>query len=189
MNHKIWMMLALTLSATGAQAADTYAGVEFLMADYQESGMSDSLSPKAIAVKYGIQADQNLGVEFRLGTGINEGKGSNMTIDTGLGSVVASDVTVNLDLLLGIYGKATLPMTDVLQVYGIAGITSVETTADVTIAGFKGSANSTGTEFSYGAGFAFKPNDKTTLTTEYMMMVDNGDVQITSLNLGFAMKF
>lgn len=185
MNHKIWMMLALTLSATGAQAADTYAGVDFLIADYQESAMSDSVAPKAIEVKYGIQMDQNLGVEFRLGTGISNGKTSNLLVNRPSGPIIVPNFEASLDLLLGAYGRAALPVTDNFQVYALAGVASIETTHIVPGINI----TNTDTNFSYGAGFAFKPNETTTISTEYMMLVDNNDLQITSLNLGFAMKF
>lgn len=189
MKPQFWLVAAAMISAGSAQAADTYIGLDIAKAEYQESGMSSAVEPKVIQVKLGLQADKNLGMEFRLGTGLSEGTGSNIGISTPLGSVKASRVDVSLDLLLGVYGKASLPVNDSFEIYGMAGLTAVETTADVTIAGMTGSATTNGTEFSYGAGFAFRPNEKTTLTTEYAMLVDNGEVQISSLALGFALKF
>ncbi|RZU45088.1 outer membrane autotransporter protein [Fluviicoccus keumensis] len=184
-------LVACTSLAAYADVGDSYFGVDLMKADYQEDGMSESVSPKLIQVKFGSEFASGVGAEFRIGTGINEGEGGPMKVVTPFGTATAT-AKVNIDLLAGAYLRGDLPFTDQFHVYGLAGITSIKTTADVNVLSpipGTNSASSTGTEFSYGAGLAFKPADDVSLTAEYMMLVDNGDVQISSFNIGFAKNF
>ncbi len=167
------LLCAATLASFTAFAADEtfpekYAGVDLNFQRFDDG--SDVATPLAVTAKVGGFFHQHLAAEARLGFG------------------VASDSVNGVDYInnynIGGYIRA-VAQVEKLSPYLICGFTVAQATASL------GSDNYTEnkTGISYGAGFDYNFSEKYAVSAEWLKLVDNGDFDLSSINVGLKYKF
>jgi len=183
------LLLAALFMTTPVMAADyTYAGMDLMLMDYEETNFPGSFSPKAVTIKLGMRSDTGIGGELRLGGGISDDS-QTFLVNSPMFGLTPVNVSLEIGTLAGAYITGNLPVSSTLDFYGIAGLTALEAEAEASSIAGAISASTDGREFSYGAGLRFNTGGNTLINLEYMMLVDNSDVQISTLNMSAALKF
>lgn len=164
----------ILLSALSAPVmAGNYAGVQYAMVTYEESGIPD-FNPSAIVGIFGHEFNNNFAIEGRLGAGL--GDDSN--------NISGVDVAVEVNNFVSIFAKGSIPMGASVKAYGLIGYTNGKITASA--GGFSASASES--DVSYGFGLEFG-GSKTVGTLEYVNYIDKNGGSLSSINLGANFKF
>ena len=144
-----------------------YFRVGYNFVTYEQSGLSDA-DLGALDVGVGMYFNKNFAVEARLGLGIQ---------DDDIGAV-------NLDLngYIGVYARGEIPLANKFSIYGLLGVARVD---------FDGtpSASNADNDISYGVGAMFAINNKSSIGAEYLMLHDDGPVQVDGFSINYQMKF
>ena len=178
MNKKIIIaLLTLAIVNVGSLKAESmYYGAGAAFLDFSDNEISDSASLNAIFGRLGMQFNENIAAELRLGIGIGDD-----TLD-----IFGFDATVELDTLYGFYLKGGVPVSDAFYPYAVLGYSRGEATASVP--GF-GSDSSSESDFSYGLGVDFIVTDYVSVNLEYMNYLDKDGSEIDGFAIGFTVKY
>lgn len=169
MNKLLRFILIAILFAPGLSAANegtTYAGVQYAIVEIDFDGIGD-VEPTALIGKLGYFINDNIAIEGRLGTGLQD--------DDLLG------VDVEIDSIFGIYGVFHTSGESDTRFYGILGYTDAEAEFD----GPGGSAEGDESDISYGFGVNIGK-----VNIEYIIYIDDeDDTDATAISIGFVSQF
>jgi len=117
------------LFSTGATAEGSYASIGLSSMTYSEDMFDavnlDDYSPLTLDFSIGQQLNEHLGLEFRLGVGLNEETQSTRV------NGVSVDASFQLDNYWGLYVVPALPVGESGSLYANLGFADVEATAEV----------------------------------------------------------
>lgn len=158
---------------TPAANAGMYAGANFSIVEYEESGL-DSVEPTALVLRLGNEFTPNLALEARLGIGLSDDSVN----------VFGTTVDVEVDQFVGVYGRAIAPLGAV-SLYGLIGYTDGELTASAN--GVSISADDS--DLSYGVGADFVLNKTSAVNVEWARLLSTSDYDVTALSVGYRYNF
>lgn len=165
-------LIVLALVAPAANAG-MYAGVNFSIVEYEETGL-DSVEPTALVLRLGNEFTPNLAVEGRLGFGLSEDSVN----------VFGTPVDVEVDNFFGLYLRGIAPLGAV-SLYGLIGYTDGELTASAN--GVSISADDSDTSYGVGADFAL--NKASAINVEWARLLSTSDYDVTALSIGYRHNF
>ena len=160
----------LSASAMAAGAGSNYAGVQYGIATYSESGFPD-FNPSVIVARIGHNFSKNLAVEGRFGAGLAD--------DTQ--TVLGVPIAIEVDSFLSIFLKGTASVSKRVGIYGLVGYSDVEVTASAP--GVSVSASGDGISFGLGLDLG------ETWNIEYVNYIDENNASLSSLNIGANFAF
>jgi len=166
----------LTLTCLAAFSTHSYAaqnqgyyGIGYHMGSYENTGMPEA-NPGAIAFRAGGYLNQVIALEARLALGITD--------DT------VNNIDIELDTALSAFIKADVPMTPFVNAYGLLGLTrgEIETSTG-------GLTSESETGLSYGLGIEGEISRRTSLSVEYVLLLDEDAFEYTAINVGITARF
>ena len=157
--------------ANAARSGNSYFGLQYAMTevDVDVSGL-DAFEPTALVLKSGGQVNPNTSIEFRFGLGLEDDNQS----------VGRFDVDFEIDRILGIYGVFHTSGGGPTSFYGLLGYSWAE--GEISVNGSGDSEDEDG--ISYGVGVNFSG-----FNAEYMVYLDEDDVEVTALSLGYTFYY
>lgn len=174
--------LLASLCLPVAANADSYIGLNYLEARYDERGF-DTSKPTAWSLRFGSELSENIAIEARIGSGISSDK-------------VDGDPTIAIDLdlkqIFGVYGRLMAPLGERVTVYGLAGITRVKLEASAPLQGTPGRVKVSGseTDLSIGVGVDFKLSPSAFVNLEYALLQSDEDAyDLDALSIGVGLRF
>lgn len=170
--------LLLSTSAFAANATGNYAGVQYGMATYSETGFPD-LSPSVLFLRAGHKMSKNLAIEGRIGFGI----ASDSTIISGI------NLDLKVDSLLSAFAVGSVPVSRNVDVYGLLGLTSGKLTATASSGGLSASASTTESDLSYGFGVNISSSKDMSWNAEYVSYINKSAWSISTLSVGVNFAF
>jgi opacity protein-like surface antigen len=177
---KLAIASAIALASIGAQA-QMYGEVGYTSLTAKENVGSDGLkaSPSAIRGFLGYELNPNLAIEGMVAFGMDDG-----TVK--VNGVSVPEAKLELDESFGVYLKPKAKLNDKVEIFGRVGLARVKGT--VSVAGF-GSATTSETSFSYGAGLSYALNPTTSLNTDYMQYLSEDGFKVNGFTFGVGFKF
>lgn len=147
-----------------------YYGIGYHMGSYENTGVPEA-DIGAIAFRAGGYLNQVIALEARLALGITD--------DT------VNNVDIELDTALSAFIKADVPMTPFVNAYGLLGLTrgEIETSSAVL------TASESETGLSYGLGIEGEISRRTSLSVEYVLLLDEDAFEYTAINVGITARF
>jgi opacity protein-like surface antigen len=167
--------LAALSTHTYAEQTRGYYGIGYHMGSYENTGIPDA-DIGAIAFRAGGYLNQVIALEARLALGISD--------DTVRTSAINS-IDIELDTALSAFIKADVPMTPFVNAYGLLGLTRGE--IETSSASLTSSESETG--LSYGLGIEGEINRRTSLSIEYVQLLDEDAFEYTAINVGITTRF
>ena len=165
------ILLVITLAflynspSFAAGRGESYGGLQYAFVNVDFDGIGD-VDPTALVGKLGHFFNDNIAIEGRLGTGLQD--------DDILG------VDVDIESLIGVYGVFHVSSSSETTFYGVLGYTDAE--AD--FSGPGGSAEGDESSFSFGFGANIS-----LLNIEYMSYIDEDDTEATAISIGYVTRF
>lgn len=174
---RLLSLACLAALATPVYAEQTrgYYGIGYHMGSYENSGVPEA-DIGAIAFRAGGYLNQVIALEARLALGISD--------DTVRTSAI-NNVDVELDTAVSAFIKADVPMTAFVNAYGLLGLTRGEIETSST--GLTASDSETG--LSYGLGIEGEINRRTSLSFEYIQLLDEDTFEYSVINIGITTRF
>lgn len=148
-----------------SNAGSNYGGLQYSLVNVDLNGIGD-VDPTALVGKLGHFINDNVAIEGRLGTGLQD--------DDIFG------VDLDIERLIGIYGVFHASSNSETTFYGVLGYTDAE--AD--FSGPGGSAEGDESSFSFGFGANIGG-----LNIEYMSYIDEDDSDSTAISIGYVTRF
>ncbi|BES72722.1 hypothetical protein RE428_37400 [Marinobacter nanhaiticus D15-8W] len=183
MKLRVLGAMACALMAGHAMAEEGfpkgYAGIGYLLAEYEEEGIDDSFDVGALYGQAGVNVNPYVAGELRLGVGVGD--------DTT--EVYGASVDVELKTLAGLYGKVGLPNQTPIYPYVVAGISHIEIEASASSGYRSATFSDSGSDESYGIGANLDLADRFAVNVEYMQYYDKEGVEIAGLSIGGQLKF
>lgn len=166
------MCLLAPLGANaGGVAPGVYVGGGYLIGNLDDNDFSKDADLDGLFVRGGYQLNDNLAVEGRLGTGINDDR--------------VNGVKVELKEFYGAYFKVGMPTSIGLYPYVIAGGTHGK--VEASWHGYHDSDTKTDVSYGVGADYAFA--NKWSAGLEYMKYLDTDGIDFSGVTLGVNYKF
>ena len=159
--------------AQAARQGQNYFGIQYALTevDPKDSGL-DEFEPTALGLKVGHFTTNNVAIEGRLGIGLQDDDQS----------VGPFDIEFEIDRLIGLYAVFQTSGSGTTDFYGIVGFSEVE--GSISIDGFSGSESEDESGLSYGFGVNIGG-----FNAEYMVYLDEDDVEVTAIGLGYVGYF
>jgi outer membrane immunogenic protein len=157
--------ILFTPALYAANAGTNYGGLQYAFVNIDLGGIGD-VDPTALVGKLGYFFNDNIAIEGRLGTGLQD--------DDILG------VDVEINSLFGVYGVFQTSSSSETTFYGVLGYTDVE----AEFSGPGGSAEGDESSFSFGFGANIKG-----FNIEYMSYIDEDDTEATAVSIGYVIRF
>jgi opacity protein-like surface antigen len=167
--------LAALSTHTYAEQTRGYYGIGYHMGSYENSSVPEA-DIGAIAFRAGGYLNQVIALEARLALGISD--------DTVRTSAI-NPIDIELDTALSAFIKADVPMTPFVNAYGLLGLTRGEIEASA--GGFTVSESETG--LSYGLGIEGEISRRTSLSIEYVQLLNEDAFEYTAINVGITTRF
>ena len=167
--------LATFSTHTYAEQNQGYYGIGYHMGSYEENGVPEA-DIGAIAFRAGGYLNQVIALEARLALGITD--------DT-VRNNINNPVDIDLDTALSVFVKADVPVTPFVNAYGLLGFTRAEIEAST--GGLTTSESETG--LSYGLGMEGEISRHTSLSIEYVLLLDEDAFEYTAINVGITARF
>lgn len=180
-------IVALSLLAIGTPAwakAQTYVGVDYAMATYEQDieFATLDLKPTALRMRLGSTLNDYFAFELQGALGVSD---DTQTIDI-LGEPVYAEFEV--DSTLGVFLKGRAPIGERLGVFAMIGYSRVEGSYTVSAPTVDPDLVESGSEsendISMGFGADLRLTGRLYLNADYLQLIDKAGVEITSLNLG-----
>lgn len=164
------------LADTTFEAGQGYVGASVQSYDYRDAQVSD-LSPTAFRLQAGKQITDQVAIEAHYGFGLSE---ENL-------SVQGSAQTLEIDRFRAVYLKPMLPVNPHVKAYGMIGYAE----AQILMSNPGGGAEQRFRDYgaSYGVGAQFSLNPYTSLNLEYLRLLDETELDASSLGVGINMAF
>jgi hypothetical protein len=153
-----------------------YLGATIQSYDYSDALVSEA-SPSALRLQAGAKLSDQLAVEAHYGVGLSDESVQ----------VFGVNQTLEISHFRAAYLKPLLPVNPQLTAYGLIGYAEAEMLTQT----LGGIAESSFREYgaSYGFGAQFHLNPYTDLSIEYMRLLDEVDLDASSLGLGVTVAF
>ncbi|GAA4889792.1 porin family protein [Ferrimonas pelagia] len=154
-----------------------YAGAQ--LGYSRVKGETGTANPASLHILGGYQFNDHIGVESRIGSGLNDDSFS-------------EGLTVQLDTYYGLYLTGRLAMSDWVQLYALAGILNISMEFNdrpLDPAQFGQVRNDNATDFSYGAGLQLYATEQMSMTFEVIRWIDKGRFDVSGLNIGIRYDF
>ena len=164
---------SLFTAASTAQAS-TYIGGSFSVLNYEEP-LLDDVTVAALNVRAGVNFNDYLSGEFRLGYGT---KGDRI-------SVMGAGVDFDLDSYFGAYVRAGFGSSMAVNPYAVVGYNRIRVSAAVS--GTKLSVKDH--NFGYGVGFDVPLADDMVFNVEYMELHDENNFNLGGISVGVVKNF
>lgn len=163
------------LASAGAFAAGGEPG-PYLGAGYTDASIDFDVIDKdadigVLFARAGYQINQNIAVEGRLGTGVDDDE--------------IYGVEVELKDTYGVYVKAGFPTQSGLYPYALLGMTHVKVKAS----GFGGSETDSDSDISYGIGADYWFNSTVSAGLELANLYDKDGDEVTGITFGMNFRF
>jgi len=155
-----------------ANQGQQYFGVQYGLAsvDIQVSGLDD-FEPTGLLGKVGYFGSENVAIEGRFGIGLQDDSQN-------VGGVL--DVDFDIEHLCGVYGVLYLDASNDTSFYGVIGFSQAK--GKLSALGVSDSDSESG--LSYGFGVNIK-----SLNLEYMNYLDEDDLEVTAIAIGYVSRF
>jgi len=168
--------LGLSVFGIGAQAQEKtgfYTELGFLQAHYSEPGANFNNTMAALTLGYSI--NKNIAVEVM---------GATSTGDASF-NYGGTQIKAKTSGATGLYLKASLPIDNSFEVFAKAGVTNGKVEASSAY----GSAWTSGSSFSYGAGIQYNFTKDIYATAQYMSYYDKEGVTLNGPAVSVGYKF
>lgn len=161
------------LVSLGAQAVEPgyYLGGGYAPLTLDSNDVSSNAHLDALFVRGGVQFNENLAAEVRIGTGIQDDR--------------VDGTKVELEDMYGIYLKAGLPTTVGLYPYALLGATH----AKIKLSNNGLHSSTSDSDISYGLGIEYEINYAATAGLEWANLYDKNGDTITGVTLGLNFRF
>lgn len=167
---------AHALAETGISSGQAYLGATVQSFDYRDTQVSD-VSPTALRLQGGMQLTDQIAVEAHFGVGLSE-----ETLNLPGGSQ-----TLEIDQFRAVYLKPMLPINPQVNAYGMIGYAEAQMLTDARAGGAERRFREYGASYGMGAQFALNPY--TSLNVEYLRLLDETNLDASSLGVGINMAF
>ena len=157
--------ILFTPALYAANAGSNYAGLQYAVVNLDFDGIGD-VDPTALVGKLGYFINDNIAIEGRLGTGLQDDD--------------IAGVDVDIESIIGIYGVFHASDDFEKTVYGVLGYTD----AEAEFSGAGGSVDGDESSFSFGFGANISG-----FNIEYMSYIDENDVEATAISIGYVARF
>lgn len=176
---KLAIASALTLVAFSA-SAQMYGEIGYTAVKYEENlyGLNAESSPSAVRGVLGFEINPNLAIEGMVGLGMGDDKVT-------LNGYTVPGVKMDIDSMLGLYVKPKFMLGPDLEGFVRLGFAQLK--GSISGYGEKWTANES--SFSYGLGFSYALNQKTSLNVDYMTYLDKDDAKVNGFTFGVGYKF
>ena len=178
---KILILSALLISTSvfaDSKATGNYAGAQYGMATYSETGFPD-VTPSVLFLRAGHKMSKNLAIEGRIGFGI----ASDST------TIFGTNLDLKVDNLLSAFAVGSVPVSRNVDVYGLLGLTSGKLTATASSGGLSASASTTESDISYGFGINISSSKDMSWNAEYVSYINKSGWSLSSLSVGVNFAF
>ena len=168
----------LSKNIYSAQQGESYAGIQYAMLSYTESGFPD-IEPTVLVGHYGYFIYNYIALEGRLGFGLAED------------SAKLSSYTFNVDVsyIYGAYITGHYPTSGKLDIYGLAGINMIDLTHTSTATGSTNTTSDAGASYAFGLGMNYHAYNNLGLNLEFARYYSVDEVIIDALSFGFSVRF
>ena len=170
------LLLAAALFAGPAlaQGSGTYAGVNYVWANYSADGFPHA-SPTALSFRIGQELNRNFAVEARAG------------FNVGADTVAYQGQPVDVELVkaFSVYAKGILPVTEGFALYALAGVVGGRVSA--TGPGTKVSQSNT--DLSLGAGIDLALDRHWGLALEWAQLFSGDDYKVDAASVGLTYRY
>ncbi len=186
--------MAVSLSTPATAEPSYYGGVNFAVLEHEFSGgtatsdgftfsINDTkLDYTALIARLGVQFNENLSAEARYGFGVGDDSFNISATDNNGTTILTTDAEIKN--LYGGYIRAGVP-TGELYPYLLAGWTKIE--AELSIGSV--SADSSGSDFSYGFGADLHISDDVGVNVEWVKYYDKNSAEIGGFSIGVVASF
>jgi opacity protein-like surface antigen len=176
---KLAIASALTLAAFSA-SAQMYGELGYTAVKFEANVDGDNLksSPSAIRGVLGFEINPNLAIEGMVGLGLGDDK---VTFN---GRTVPG-IKMDIDSMLGLYVKPKFILGPDLEGFVRLGFAQLKGS----VSGYGQQVTDNESSFSYGLGFSYTLNPKTSLNVDYMSYLDKNDAKINGFTFGVGYKF
>jgi len=168
---------AIGLGALLLASAPCFSETQLLI-EYNRTNLDDTLfdvSPSSLSLGIEYDFNEHFSIVGKYGIGIQD--------DTG--STFFGDAQVDIDNLYGVYFKAGILPDAVAKPYALIGYTKTKLTANFNGQKFGQSED----DLSYAIGVEFELNEDLLLNLDYSQLIDDADVDMSSINLGVKYAF
>lgn len=174
MNIKSMACAIGLLTVSSFSMAQTYVGVGATTMDFEISGADKSNMSVAYGV-LGSQLNENLAMELRLGTGVQDGDFEYQSIE----------FDTELEQYVGAYLKVGAPVTQNIYPYAVIGMTRIK--MELSAMGVSESAAEN--EVSYGAGVRFGNPEDVQFAAEYIQYYDDAGEEFSGISVNAVWAF
>ncbi len=167
---KIAILVSIMFSVE-ALSDDHLIGVDYKSLDYESHGFEATLGVVSLNYEYSI--NEFFSTELSIGLGAKD-----VTIETEL-----SDVEIEIEHMWGANLKAALPVGSSFSVYAKLGYGEVKGKATAKSNG----VNNTDTvsDPMFGVGASYSINDKSSVYLDYSSYIDDSQIEISGLSIGY----
>lgn len=168
------------MMARGA-AGNVYGELGYTALKIQETGVD--VKPGMLRGIVGFNLHPNVAVEGMLGFGVR--KDNTNTSFNG----VPVNVEGDLRHMFGIYVKPKVMLGDAVELFGRVGYTDISLRSSASVAGFRASDTSSGSDWSYGLGANFNIAPRAYVGVDYMRYYDKNDTKLDGVTVSVGYRF
>ncbi len=160
------LTMGIALPAFAAEPGGLYGGLQYAQVTYDEDDF-DELEPTALVGRIGSFVTDNVSIEGRIGTGLEEDD-----IDLFIPGFGRVEAEVEVESLYGFYLAVHSDPSRQASVYGILGVSRAE--LEVSALGVSVDDDDSGLSYGIGLNFGY-------FNVEYMSYLDDDDYDATAL--------
>ena len=165
------LMLTLLVPLSSHAAREFYGGIQYAKITYSEAGIGD-LEPTIGVVRVGERFNDTLAVEGRFGLAISGD------------SIPLTSAEAEISKMAGIYGVGYLELSKEASLYGLIGVTKATREVSPPILSSK-----TDDYVTYGLGLDYEISKQYALNIEYTSDLNESELYISALSIGFTFDF
>lgn len=165
------LMAPLCAVADGVTKPGFYVGGGYSDVTLDDNDLGKDADVGVLFARGGYQINQNIAVEARLGTGVQDDR--------------VYGAKVEIEDTYGAYVKAGLPTTVGLYPYALLGVTH----SKVKVSGSGVHDSSSDSDLSYGLGVDYWFNNQVSAGLEWAKWYDKDGLDIDGISLGLNLKF
>jgi opacity protein-like surface antigen len=168
-------------SGMGGTAGTAYGELGYTQLKISESGLS--VKPGMLRGILGYNFGENLALEGMLGFGVRKDNANG--VFTGVPVNIEGDVRH----MVGIYVKPKVVLGNAFELFGRLGYTDTRLRTTASVAGFRGSETSSGSDWSYGLGGNFNIAPRAYVGLDYMRYYKKNDVKLDGVTVSVGYRF
>ena len=180
--RKLLTLCSLCLVSAASHAQDNvnwddyYLGTQVNQFSIDSGADFTTAKPIGLTLTVGQQVHPNFAVEGRFGFGVADD-----SIRYQVNKTTAIETDIELDYAVSILAKPQVRVSDSGSIYALIGWSRSKLSTD------GGSGAESG--FSYGAGFAVQASKNFDLHLDWLRLMDQEGVELSSINLGLSYRF